>query len=70
MGEALAVPHGKQIESIQASNNLTNVRRRYQDHLTAQGNTTSKAYIMTGGIKAWLEKFDNTVDLVEEDPVI
>jgi SAM-dependent methyltransferase/rhodanese-related sulfurtransferase len=42
----------------------------YQYHLAAHGNTKSKAYIMTGGVKAWLEKFSDAEDLVDKDPAI
>jgi len=42
----------------------------YQDHLTAQGNTESRAYVMAGGVKAWLEKFGDAEDLVDKDPAI
>jgi rhodanese-related sulfurtransferase len=43
-------------------------RRRYQDRLNAQANTTSRAFILQGGIHAWLEKFGGTLDLVDKDP--
>ena len=53
-----------------ARNVPLNDQRRYQDHLAAHGNTKSKAYIMTGGVKAWLEKFSDAEDLVDKDPAI
>jgi len=40
----------------------------YQDHLNAQGNTVSKAFVLQGGIKAWLGKFGDASDLVDHDP--
>jgi arsenite methyltransferase len=46
---------------------LTDIRR-YQDHLNAQGNATSKAFVLQGGIKAWLETFNDASDLVDLDP--
>lgn len=40
---------------------------RYQDHLDSVGYTSSKAYIMAGGIREWMGKFQGEEDLVEYD---
>ena len=41
---------------------------RYQDYLEANGDqTNSTAYILEGGVKAWLEKFGDQEDLVDKD---
>lgn len=39
----------------------------YQDHLDSVGYTSSKAYIMAGGIREWMGKFKGEEDLVEYD---
>ncbi|KAH9978361.1 NAD(P)-binding protein [Russula compacta] len=39
----------------------------YQDCLNDNGVTSSKAYVLEGGIKAWLSKFGEDADLVDED---
>ncbi|KAH7920771.1 NAD(P)-binding protein [Leucogyrophana mollusca] len=39
----------------------------YQDYLDEHGNTGSKALVMTGGIKAWLEKYGEVKDLTDRD---
>jgi hypothetical protein len=41
--------------------------RRYQDYLNETGTTTSTAYVLQGGIKAWLEKYAGEEDLVDKD---
>lgn len=41
---------------------------RYQDYLDAKGNqTNSTAYVLEGGVKAWLSKFGDQEDLVDKD---
>jgi hypothetical protein len=40
---------------------------RYQDYLDEKGTTTSKAVIMTGGVKAWLKRFEGNNELVDYD---
>lgn len=40
---------------------------RYQDYLNETGTTTSTAYILQGGIKAWLEKYADDENLVDKD---
>ena len=40
---------------------------RYRKHLTAVGNTKSQAYILKGGIKAWLKEFAHVDELVDTD---
>ena len=41
---------------------------RYQDYLEAKGDqTNSTAYILEGGVKAWLKKFGDQEDLVDKD---
>lgn len=40
---------------------------RYQDYLDEVGDHTSKAYVLQGGVKAWLAKFPNEEDLVDRD---
>ncbi|KAF8219680.1 hypothetical protein L208DRAFT_1412881 [Tricholoma matsutake] len=39
----------------------------YQDYLNETGTTTSTAYILQGGIKAWLEKYADDENLVDKD---
>jgi hypothetical protein len=34
-----------------------------------QSNTASKAFVLQGGIKAWLEQFGDASDLVDRDPI-
>ncbi|KAJ3574912.1 hypothetical protein NP233_g1432 [Leucocoprinus birnbaumii] len=41
--------------------------RWYQDYLNSIENTSSKAYVMAGGIKGWLSKFKGEEDLVDYD---
>ena len=42
---------------------------RYQDYLDSKGEegTSSKAYVLQGGIKGWLAKFDGQEDLIDRD---
>ena len=42
---------------------------RYQDYLDEldEGGAGQKAYVLQGGIKAWLAKFQGREDLVDED---
>jgi hypothetical protein len=47
---------------------LTNlISQRYQDYLDDNDMTSSKAYVLEGGIKAWLHKFGEDADLVDND---
>ncbi|EGO04041.1 hypothetical protein SERLA73DRAFT_158418 [Serpula lacrymans var. lacrymans S7.3] len=39
----------------------------YQDFLDEHGYTQSRAYVMQGGAKAWLDKFGEAEDLVDRD---
>ncbi|KAH7908531.1 S-adenosyl-L-methionine-dependent methyltransferase [Hygrophoropsis aurantiaca] len=39
----------------------------YQDYLNERGNTASKALVMTGGIKAWLQKYKEIEELTDQD---
>jgi len=39
----------------------------YQDYLNNKGNTTSKAFVLRGGMKEWLENFRDAVDLVDQE---
>jgi hypothetical protein len=40
---------------------------RYQDYLNERGTTTSTAYVLQGGIKAWLAKYESEEGLVDKD---
>jgi len=40
---------------------------RYQDYLNETGTTTSTAYILQGGIKAWLAQYPDEEELVDAD---
>lgn len=57
-------------ESSWAADKLTDLQYRYQDYITAQGNTKSQAYVLAGGVNAWLQKFGSAEDLVDKDPVV
>ncbi|KAF9045091.1 S-adenosyl-L-methionine-dependent methyltransferase [Panaeolus papilionaceus] len=39
----------------------------YQDYLDAHGGKNSKAYVLKGGVKNWLEKYEGQEDLVDRD---
>jgi rhodanese-related sulfurtransferase len=39
----------------------------YQDYLNERGTTTSTAYVLQGGIKAWLAKYESEEGLVDKD---
>jgi hypothetical protein len=41
--------------------------QRYQDYLNETETSTSVAYILQGGVKAWLEKYANEEELVDKD---
>ena len=40
---------------------------RYQDYLNEIGRSESKAYVLKGGVVAWLQKFGDDVELVDKD---
>ena len=40
---------------------------RYQDFLDQDGITTSKAYVLQGGVRAWLAKYGSDKQLVDKD---
>lgn len=65
------VPDGRCINLLWVPYILANIyysKLRYQDHLDARGNARSKAFVMQGGIKAWLKEFGDAPDLVDNDP--
>ncbi|KAF4613837.1 hypothetical protein D9613_008096 [Agrocybe pediades] len=39
----------------------------YQDYLDSQGNKTSSAFVLKGGIKNWLSTFEGQEDLIDKD---
>jgi hypothetical protein len=40
---------------------------RYQDYLNETATSTSTAYVLQGGVKAWLEKYADEEELVDKD---
>lgn len=40
---------------------------RYQDYLDQQGNTESKAFVMTGGAQKWVSSYKEQEGLVDFD---
>lgn len=65
--EGLAVLDGKR--NFRNLGSHTKIQVRYQDYLAEQGNTKSKAYILQGGIKEWLQKFGDAEVLIDKDAI-
>lgn len=66
----MAVGHGAQAGELV---NFTLMARqlrekyRYQDYLDSVGHSSSKAYVLSGGIKGWLAQYKGQDDLVDYD---